>query len=93
LLGLAAIGAEATAQDMGLWMQHQERDRGDRVQRRILSVREAIASAERQVPGRYIGMRADGTREERPYYILAWALPDGRVVDIRVDAVTGRVSR
>jgi uncharacterized membrane protein YkoI len=58
----------------------------------MMSVREAIAAAERQVPGRFIGMRGEERRGDRTFYVFAWSMPDGRVVNVLVNAVTGQAS-
>lgn len=56
----------------------QDPDRADRAA--------IIRNVERGRPGRRVGVRSEGA-----YVIVVWEYPGGRVVDIVVDARTGRV--
>jgi uncharacterized membrane protein YkoI len=52
----------------------------------ILPYSHIVAEVRRQVPGRAMDARLEGQ-----VYVLRWQTPDNRLLDIRVDARTGRI--
>lgn len=61
-----------------------ERERG-----RILPLEQLLQSLARQLPGRAVGVELDED-DGRMVYELKWLLPDGRRLEIEIDAGNGR---
>jgi hypothetical protein len=88
-LATLALPAGSWAQDgRPPWLLAQSQGR----EGNILSVREIIAEVHRQLgEGDVIGLPQFEDNGGRPSYKVRWRRPDGVVLDIRVDARSGRV--
>ena len=62
------------------------------VQQRMLSLRDAVEMVRSRFGGDLISARLE-QGGGRPFYVLRWRFPNDSVEDIRVDAVSGSISR
>jgi hypothetical protein len=66
-----------------------ERAAAERGQGRILPLEQLLQSLARQLPGRAVGVELEED-DGRMVYELKWLLPDGRRLEIDIDASSGR---
>lgn len=63
-----------------------------RIQARVLPIRQLIAMVQSQRPGQFVDVVGGlEQRGERAFYTFRWRYPNGQEVNLRVDASTGQV--
>jgi uncharacterized membrane protein YkoI len=63
----------------------------DVAEARVRPLREIVAMVRAQRGGDLVDVLRLEQRAEPPFYVLRWRYPNGRIEDLRVNAVTGRV--
>ena len=86
VLAAALLASAAPAQPHKL---DPERAAAERGRGRIVPLEQLLQSLALQLPGRAVGVELEED-DGRMVYELKWLLPDGRRIEIEVDASTGR---
>jgi hypothetical protein len=64
---------------------------GDNERVRLLPLESVLANVARQYPGHHLGVDGPFQRDGRWIYRIKWLTPEGRVLIVFADAVTGQV--